>query len=165
MRIGVVSDTHMHGQSRQLPSDLVAGLQGTDLILHAGDWTDAHILSLFERIAPVDGVAGNNDGKDIIQRFGHSKVLQLSGYRIGIVHGDGSRKTTLERAIDRFSDIRVDCIVFGHSHIPYQAVHHGVLLLNPGSPTDKRRQPRYSFGILSLDETMKAEIYYYDDKS
>ena len=164
MRVGIVSDTHMFGRSRELPLALTTGFQGVDLILHAGDWMDEHIPDLFELIAPVDGVAGNNDGMEIVQRFGRSKMLHLSGYRIGIVHGDGGRGTTLERAIDEFSDTKVDCIIFGHSHIPYQAVHHGILMLNPGSPTDKRRQPRYSFGILKLEEAMVAELYYYDDK-
>jgi putative phosphoesterase len=164
VRVGVVSDTHMFGRSRELPRALAAGLQGVDLILHAGDWMDEHIPDLFERIAPVDGVAGNNDGMEIVQRFGRSKILHLSGYRIGIVHGDGGRKTTLERAMDEFSDNTVDCIIFGHSHIPYHAVHQGILMLNPGSPTDKRRQPRYSFGILKLEEAMEAELYFYDDR-
>ncbi|NHN30680.1 metallophosphoesterase family protein [Paenibacillus agricola] len=162
MRVGVVSDTHMYGRSRELPSALTEGLQGVDLILHAGDWMDEHIPDLFERIAPVDGVAGNNDGIELVQRFGRSKILQLSGYRIGIVHGDGGRKTTMDRAMDEFSDTKVDCIIFGHSHIPYQAVHQGILLLNPGSPTDKRRQPRFSFAILSLEEAIDAEHFYYD---
>jgi putative phosphoesterase len=165
VRIGVVSDTHMFGRSRELPMALILGLQGVDHILHAGDWMDGHIPDLFERIAPIDGVAGNNDGMEMVQRFGRCKVLHLAGYRIGLVHGDGGKKTTLERAMDMLSDSSVDCIVFGHSHIPYQAVHDGILMFNPGSPTDKRRQPRYSYGILKLGDTLEAEIHYYDDKS
>jgi putative phosphoesterase len=164
VRVGVVSDTHMFGGSRGLPLALAEGLQGVDLILHAGDWMDERIPELFERIAPVDGVAGNNDGMEIIHRFGRSKILALAGYRIGIVHGDGGRRTTLERAMDEFSDSKVDCIIFGHSHIPYQAVHRGILMLNPGSPTDKRRQPRFSYGILKLEEAMDAELHYYNDR-
>lgn len=162
MRIGVVSDTHMFGRAKQLPSPLVEGLHGVDLILHAGDWVNVEVVGLFEQIAPTDGVAGNNDGLDIIERFGSHKVLNLAGFRIGLVHGDGGRKTTLDRAIDVFRDMSVDVIVFGHSHIPYQGMHNGVLLLNPGSPTDKRRQPQYSYGILELGSAVEAKLYYYD---
>ncbi|TDF99623.1 metallophosphoesterase family protein [Paenibacillus piri] len=165
MRIGVVSDTHMFGRAKMLPQALTAGLDGVDQILHAGDWMDEEVVALFEQIAPVDGIAGNNDGVDIIERFGRCKVLHLAGYRIGLVHGDGGRKSTLERAIDVFSGMNVDIIIFGHSHIPYKGTHNGVLLFNPGSPTDKRRQPHYSYGILQLGPAIEAELFYYDDKS
>ncbi|WP_192701830.1 metallophosphoesterase family protein [Paenibacillus sp. OAS669] len=162
MRIGVISDMHMFRRAKQLPQALLEGLHGVDLILHAGDWVDPGVVRLFEAIAPTDGVAGNNDGADIIERFGRQKVLNLSGWRIGLVHGDGGRKSTLEQAIDAFRDMRVDVILFGHSHIPYQGMHDGTLLLNPGSPTDKRRQPQYSYGIMELGSTIQATLYYYD---
>lgn len=162
MRIGVVSDTHMFGRAKQLPQSLLEGISGVDLILHAGDWIDPKVVGLFEEIAPTDGVAGNNDGLDIIERFGRQKVLNLSGYRIGLVHGDGGRKSTLDRAMDMFRDMSVDVIVFGHSHIPYHGMHNGTLLFNPGSPTDKRRQPRYSYGIMELGSSIKATLYFYD---
>jgi putative phosphoesterase len=162
LRIGVVSDTHMFYRAKQLPHPLVEGLQGVDRILHAGDWQEAKVVALFEQIAPVDGVAGNNDGFDLVDRFGRSKILELAGCRIGMVHGDGGSKTTLERAIEAFDGKQLDVILFGHSHIPYNQMHHGVLLLNPGSPTDKRRQPRYSFGILELGKEIRAEIHFFD---
>ncbi|WP_028548253.1 metallophosphoesterase family protein [Paenibacillus sp. UNC451MF] len=162
MRIGVVSDTHMFGRAKQLPPTLLEGLKGVDLILHAGDWVDPRVVELFEQIAPTDGVAGNNDGLDIIERFGRQKVLNLSGYRIGLVHGDGGRKSTLDRSVDAFRDMSVDVIVFGHSHVPYRGMHNGTLLFNPGSPTDKRRQPQYSYGIMELGSTLEAALYYYD---
>ncbi|PZE21793.1 metallophosphoesterase family protein [Paenibacillus xerothermodurans] len=164
MRIGVVSDTHMFPRAKQLPQALLDGLQGVDMILHAGDWQEERVVALFERIAPVDGVAGNNDGSAILDRFGRCKVLRVAGYQVGLVHGDGARKTSLDRAIDAFRDASVDVIVFGHSHIPYRGMHDGVLVLNPGSPTDKRQQPQYSYGILQLGETIEAAIHYYDSK-
>ncbi|MDF2963815.1 MAG: phosphodiesterase [Paenibacillus sp.] len=165
MRIGVVSDTHMFGRAKQLPRALTAGLQGVDQILHAGDWVEEEVVGLFERIAPIDGIAGNNDGMDIIERFGRCKILQLGGYRIGLVHGDGGRRSTLERAIEEFNGMSVHAVIFGHSHIPYHGIHNGILLFNPGSPTDKRRQPQYSYGIIKLGAAIEAEIFYYDDKS
>ncbi|OXM88247.1 metallophosphoesterase family protein [Paenibacillus rigui] len=168
MRLGIVSDTHMFGRAKQLPRELVEGLQGVDMILHAGDWIDAAVVSLFEQIAPTDGVAGNNDGTDIIQRFGRQKIVSLPGCRIGLIHGDGGRKTTLDRAIDAFREEEVDVIIFGHSHVPYQGTHRGVLVLNPGSPTDKRRQPRYSYALLEWEPSetpIQATLHYYDSKS
>lgn len=168
MRIGVISDTHMFGRAKQLPRALVEGLRGVDLILHAGDWVDTAVAGMLEQIAPTDGVAGNNDGRDIVQRYGRQKLLSLPGCRIGLVHGDGGRKSTLDRAMDAFREETVDVIIFGHSHIPYQGTHDGTLLFNPGSPTDKRRQPRYSYGLLEWEPQgapIKATLHYYDDKS
>lgn len=137
------------------------------MILHAGDWVDEGVVDLFAEWAPVDGVAGNNDGLEIVRRFGRRKVLKLAGYRIGMIHGDGGRSTP-NTAFQAFCDAdgkgTVDVILFGHSHIPYLERQGGMLLFNPGSPTDKRRQPRYSFGILHLGTVLKAEHHFYDHK-
>ncbi|RXT08195.1 metallophosphoesterase family protein [Ammoniphilus sp. CFH 90114] len=165
MRIGIISDTHMPSRAKGIPQELVKGLKGVDLILHAGDWTKPEVVHAFESLAPIDGVAGNNDGEEIIRRFGRKKIITLAGYRIGMIHGDGVRKKTEERAWEAFADETVDVIVFGHSHVPFLRKHQGVLVFNPGSPTDKRRQPRYSYGVLTLANSIKAEHYYYDDKT
>lgn len=168
MRIGVVSDTHLYSRTTALPAALVRGLQGVDLILHAGDWIDESIVSLFEAIAPVDGVAGNNDGMEIIRRFGKRKVLALGGFQIGLVHGDGGRSTP-DTAYQAFCDAKgqpsVDAVLFGHSHIPFLERRGGTLLFNPGSATDKRRQPQYSYGILELSDRIEAAHFYYADRS
>ncbi|WP_159883604.1 metallophosphoesterase family protein [Paenibacillus puerhi] len=168
MRIGIVSDTHLYDHKPELPAALVEGLSGVDLILHAGDWIAESIVDRFAAIAPVDGIAGNNDGPGIVRRFGRSKVLELAGYRIGLVHGDGGRSTP-DTAYRTFcasgGEASVDIVLFGHSHIPYQDMRGGVLLFNPGSPTDKRRQDMYSYGILELTEQIGARHYYYTDRS
>lgn len=161
MKLGVVADTHLNA-GRALPQALLDGLQGVDLILHAGDWLSLDVADQLEAIAPVDGVAGNNDGRDIVDRFGLSKVLELANYRIGIVHGDGFQSTTELRAWRTFADQNVDVIIFGHSHVPLSIVHDGVHLFNPGSPTAKRRQPQYSYGIIELKEQIKPELFYFD---
>lgn len=163
MRIGVISDTHLRSGGRGLPAKLLEGLEGADLILHAGDWMTLDILYELEAVAPVEGVAGNNDGFDIIDRFGFSKILELNGFRIGLTHGHQGYKQTPLNALDAFKDEAVDTIVFGHSHIPFNKDMNGIRLFNPGSPTDKRRQPQYSYGFLYLDEVgkeMTAEILY-----
>lgn len=161
MRIGIVSDTHIRDHGKGLPKQLMEGLANVDLIIHAGDWMSLDVLYELETIAPVEGVAGNNDGWDIIDRFGHSKILTLEGHRIGIVHGHQGYKQTALNALDTFKDEAVQAIVFGHSHVPFNEVLQGVLMFNPGSPTDKRRQEKYSYGILTLTDKIEGEIFYF----
>ncbi|WP_010269292.1 metallophosphoesterase family protein [Paenibacillus senegalensis] len=165
MKLGIVSDTHMPRSAKTLPKALVEGFQDVDRILHAGDWQSMWVYEELSLLAPVEGVAGNTDGWDIADRFGQRKILTLNGWTIGLIHGDGIGKTTEMRAYDAFQGDGVDLIIFGHSHIPLKVEHGGVLLFNPGSPTDKRRQPQYSFGLITLGETIQAEHVFFDDKS
>ena len=167
MLIGVVSDTHMPRMAKELPPALVDAFRKTDCILHAGDWTDLRVLGALEKLAPVEGVAGNNDGPEIAERFGLRKVIRIGGISIGLVHGHGggARTGTEERAIRAFEDEEVDCVVYGHSHVPALKEVNGVLVFNPGSPTDKRRQPKYSFGLLKIDDSrIEARHVFYDHK-
>ena len=167
MRIGVVSDTHLPRFGRVLPRSLVDGLTEArvDLILHLGDFTGPEVPRLFEAIAPFDAVAGNNDGPELVERFGRRKVLEAGGARIGLTHGDlGTGRTTPERAAGTFGRDEVDVVLFGHSHIPLLGpLPDGRWLLNPGSPTDKRRQPRYSWALVEVDAgAIAPELRYYD---
>ncbi|HTJ26502.1 MAG TPA: metallophosphoesterase [Candidatus Limnocylindria bacterium] len=150
--IGVVSDTHMPRFGTALPRALERGLREANVerILHLGDMTDLVAVPLFEAIAPFDAVAGNNDGPAIRERFGRRKIVRVENVRIGMVHGDGKQKTTLQRALDAFDPTEVDVILFGHSHRPHVARENGLLIANPGSPTDKRLNPRYSYAILTV---------------
>ncbi|MNW94906.1 phosphodiesterase [compost metagenome] len=150
MRIGVVSDTHLPRFGRRLPSALVEGLQGVDRILHLGDLTAPEVLGWLEAIAPVTAIAGNNDPPELHAALGRKRLLTLGGVRIGMVHGDGKGKTTLERALAAFEDEPLDLLLFGHSHQPYCARHGDRWVLNPGSPTDKRRMPHYSYALVDL---------------
>ncbi|MDU0200300.1 MULTISPECIES: metallophosphoesterase [Paenibacillus] len=165
MRIGVISDTHLSARVLKLPDALIAGLKGVDLILHAGDWVSEHVVDLVEQIAPCEAVAGNNDGHDIIERFGLKKIVTAGKYRIGLIHGDGFRKTTEERAREAFREEQPDIVIFGHSHIPYHQTVDGIVMFNPGSPTDKRRQPQYSYGIIELSDRILAQHYFYESKA
>ena len=167
MRIGLVSDTHLGASAARLPAALAQGLQGVDYILHAGDWTHPGVVRLLEEIAPVDGVAGNNDGPELVERFGRRKVVELGGCRIGIVHGDlGRGRWTEQKAQSNFEEGSVELILFGHSHAPYRKLAGGTLLFNPGSPVQKRRQPRYSYGLLEVTGgRLRAEHHYFDDRS
>ena len=167
VKIGLVSDTHMPRFAKALPVALRQGLaeRGVELILHMGDFTAPMVAELFREIAPFDAVAGNNDGEDIHRRFGRRKILVVEGLRIGMIHGDGRRKTTPERALDAFAGEQVDVILFGHSHVPHCEKIGDLWLINPGSPTDKRRNPSYSYGVLEIrDGRAVPALHYYDDK-
>jgi putative phosphoesterase len=165
--LGVVSDTHMPRHARALPAALKRGLAQVDVIVHCGDIVDAMAIALFEAIAPVEAVAGNNDPPELHRRFGKRRMLEFGSVRIGVVHGhEGSGRSTPARAQNAFTDERVDAILFGHSHVPYCEVHGGVLLFNPGSPTDRRRQREFSYGILRIaNGVIEPQLFFYADKS
>ena len=169
MRIGVISDTHLPRFGRSLPDALIRGFRdaGVDRLMHCGDWTQPFVVDLLEAIAPVDGVAGNNDPPEIAARFGYAPVLEIGGLRIGITHGHigPTHITTPERAVLAFaSQTDVAAVCFGHSHIPLVTrTARGTLLVNPGSPTDKRRQPRYSWALLTVDDGwVEAELRFFE---
>jgi hypothetical protein len=153
---------------KALPVALREGLirARVDLIVHCGDIVDAMALRLFEELAPVQAVAGNNDPPALVEELGRKKILQLGSVRIGLVHGDaGIGSSTLARAQNTFRDEPVDAILFGHSHVPHSQHHNGILMFNPGSPTDKRRQPQYSYGILQITaHHITPTLHYYPSK-
>jgi len=174
MRIGVVSDTHLPQFGRALPRALVDGLRDASVerILHLGDHTEPDVPALFEAIAPFDAVAGNNDGEALLARYGRSKIVILDGVRIGMTHGDlGAGRTTPERAAGAFSPDAVEVVLFGHSHIPLlERLEDGRWLLNPGSPTARRQQPRFSWAFLEVVRVagvaeVRGELRFYDDRS
>ena len=167
MKVGVVGDTHLPRFGRQLPSALSRGLreERVELIVHVGDFTGPDVPALFEALAPLEAVAGNNDPAALATRFGRRKILDVAGARIGVVHGDGTSGTTLGRSRAAFADDTVDVICFGHSHQPLCERRESVWLVNPGSPTDKRRQPRYSYAVLDIAKgRVDARLVFFDDR-
>ncbi|WP_336772155.1 metallophosphoesterase family protein [Paenibacillus sp. MMO-58] len=167
MKIVVVSDTHMPRMAKAFPPRLLAELANADLILHAGDWTSSDVFKELSKFAPVKGVAGNNDGETIVKKLGFKKIVNAGGKRIGLVHGHlpYSIKKAEQNAALSFDAGQVDAIVFGHSHVPFLKEQNGILLFNPGSATAKRKQPQYSFGIMSITEgELKARHIFYDNK-
>lgn len=155
---------------RHLPRALVEGLReaGVERIVHCGDFTVAEVATLFEQIAPFDAVAGNNDGPELVARFGRRRIIEIGSVRIGVVHGDlGRGRTTPERAQQAFENDDMSVILFGHSHIPsVDRLPDGRWLVNPGSPTDKRRQPRFSWALLEVvGAEVSPSLQYFDDRS
>ncbi|MDQ3554432.1 MAG: metallophosphoesterase, partial [Chloroflexota bacterium] len=141
--MGVVSDTHLPRFGRRLPDQLVDALQDASVerILHLGDWTQPFVLDLLASIAPTDGVAGNNDPPELVERLGRRKIVMVEGVRLGLTHGDlGPGRTTPQRAMRAFADeAGLSAVLFGHSHIPLvERLPDGRWLVNPGSPTDRR---------------------------
>lgn len=161
MRIGVISDTHIRSSSKLLPKIIFEVFDGVDMILHAGDILIDEVLIELEAIAPVYAVAGNNDGYDMLAKYGTKKIITANGIRIGLTHGT-SRGRTYMNAYTEFSKDNVDCVVYGHSHKPHNEIINGILFFNPGSPISRRFEPRYSLGILHVDKNITGEIIYFD---
>lgn len=141
MRLLLTSDTHVPRRARELPEQLLTEIRHADVVLHAGDWVDAATLDLFEACAPrLVAVYGNNDGPELRARLPEVARAELGGLRFGVVHETGAAQGRERRCAERFPDL--DVLVFGHSHIPWDTgADGGLRLLNPGSPTDRRRQP------------------------
>lgn len=147
-RLVLLGDTHLPRFGRHLPPPLEAALGEAEAILHTGDITDAFVLDLLEAHAPTHAVAGNNDPPELASRLGFTRVVEVEALMIGLTHGHlGSGRTTPERAVRTFAaaDPPVDVVAFGHSHQPLVERRGDLWLLNPGSPTNRRRQPTYSF--------------------
>ncbi|MGG3916090.1 metallophosphoesterase family protein [Rossellomorea vietnamensis] len=161
MKIVIVSDTHMPRKGRGLPHILQKDLKESDLIIHGGDFGTHEVYMEFMEYGELWAVAGNVDDPELQSLLPKRRIIERNGVKIGITHGDGKGKTTEKRALEAFEDIDVDVIIFGHSHIPYSRFMKGVFLFNPGSPTDKRKLPYYSHGILTIGDTWKIEHIFY----
>jgi uncharacterized protein len=163
VKIVVLSDTHLLKRKKGLPKRLTDELKDVDLIIHAGDWQTIEVLKELQTHAKVEGVYGNVDDEEIIGLFPDKRIVDVCGFKIGITHGHGQGRTTEKRAISAFDGEKVDCIIFGHSHIPIKKYEKEVLIFNPGSPTDKRRQKMYSFGVIYISDNMEAEHIFFSD--
>ncbi|AJD89976.1 hypothetical protein JMA_06590 [Jeotgalibacillus malaysiensis] len=165
MKIIVLSDTHMPRMAKSLPPRLLKELVSADLILHTGDFNTIDVLHELEQFASVKAVYGNADQQEVIKALPEKQIIQAGSFRIGLVHGHGKGKTTEKRAIEAFSNDQIDLLIYGHSHIPSFKKIDGLQILNPGSPTDKRRQKQFSFVVLTVEETLDVELIYYDSKT
>ncbi|MFI2644105.1 metallophosphoesterase family protein [Streptomyces sp. NPDC018610] len=158
MRLLLMSDTHLPKRAKELPERLLAELPHADVVFHAGDWVDTATLDLLEsRCRRLIGVHGNNDGPALRARLPEVARAELEGLRFGAVHETGPAQGRETRCAARFPDL--DVLVFGHSHIPWDTTAAtGLRLLNPGSPTDRRRQPQCTFMTATVADGRLAEV-------
>ena len=158
MRLLLIADTHIPKRARDLPPEVWAEVDRADVVIHAGDWVDLATLDRLEQRAQrVVGVAGNNDGPELRARLGEVARVVLDGVRIAAVHETGQSARRDERMALAYPD--TDLLVFGHSHIPWDTTAStGLRLLNPGSPTDRRRQPAGSYMTATITHGELTEV-------
>ncbi len=149
LHIVALADTHIRrGSSRRLPRRAVEAVQEADLILHAGDILVQEVLDDLARYAPVRAVAGNND-HELAGDLPETLEVDLEGVRVALIHDSGPKRGRARRLRRRFPT--ADLVVFGHSHEPVNEPGvEGQWLLNPGSPTERRRQPHHTIGVFDV---------------
>ena len=157
----ITSDTHVPARARDLPPALWREIDAADVVLHAGDWVDVALLDAIERRARrLVAVRGNNDHGPLRDRLPEVARVAIEGLRFAVVHETGSAKGREVRCVARFPD--TDVLVFGHSHIPWDTTAPGGLrLLNPGSPTDRRRQPHGTFVTAVADAGELRDVVFH----
>jgi len=145
--IAVVSDTHMPKGRRALPEECVARIREAEALIHAGDFSAASVLAELRALCPVVlAVHGNVDDAELRRELPEALEVEITGRTVAIVHDAGPSKGRLERMRARFP--KADAVVFGHSHLPLHDERDGFQIFNPGSPTERRRAPRASMGLL-----------------
>jgi putative phosphoesterase len=165
MKIIVLSDTHIPKKAKKFPQPLIHELETADLIIHAGDWQTMDVYRELSAYGEVAGVTGNVDSPELGRVLNSRELINVKGFKIGLVHGHGTGKSTEKRAKAAFAGEKVDCIVFGHSHIPLAKQENGIILFNPGSTTDKRRQEQFSFGLFHIGNKLETQHIYFRDKN
>lgn len=149
MKLGIISDTHARTID-EIPVVIREALANVDIIIHAGDFTQKAVLDGLRSIGQVKAVFGNMDSIELKKILPEKDLFEASGKKIGLIHGTGAPWGIAERVRKQFSG--VDIIVFGHSHEPHNHYVQGVLLINPG-------QAKNSFGLLTIDDGIRADIF------
>jgi putative phosphoesterase len=158
LNLVLLADTHVPKRARDLPEQVWSAVENADVVFHAGDWVEAALLDEFERRSKrLLAVHGNNDGPELRRRLPETAIATLDGVRFAMVHETGPAAGRELRCEALYPD--ADVLVFGHSHIPWDTVSPGGLrLLNPGSPTDRRRQPVCTYMEAVLDDGSLAAV-------
>ena len=146
-----MSDTHLPRRARRLPGACVERLRAADAILHAGDLVEAEVLAAIEALGPpVHAIRGNVDSAELQARLPLTRIVEAGGARIAMIHDAGPARGRLGRMRRRFPD--ADAVVFGHSHLPLHEKAGGFAIFNPGSPTERRRAPRHTMGVATVED-------------
>lgn len=160
MRILVLSDTHIPRRAQDLPREIWEMAEKVDLIVHAGDFTTGDVLTELKGVNPnLQAVWGNMDEPDLVHMLPEKLVFDAMSKRIGVTHGSGSPWRIEKRVLEKFRNEKVDVIIFGHSHQAILKEEEGILLFNPGSPTDRIFSKKLTFGLLEIsEEGIEAKI-------
>ena len=156
----LLADTHIPARAKRLPEAVLEAIDAADIVVHAGDWIDLDTYELLQSRARVlHGVYGNNDGPELRARLPEVAYFTVEELRFAVIHETGQAKRREERADQAFDS--TDVLIFGHSHIPWDTVSpKGMRLLNPGSPTDRRRQPHCTMMTASISgNTIDVELH------
>jgi putative phosphoesterase len=158
MKLVLISDTHLPVRAKKLPAVLWEEIEAADVVIHAGDWVSVELLdALTQRSARLIGCWGNNDGPLLRARLPEVARETLDGLSVAVVHETGAAKGREERCERAYPD--VDLLVFGHSHIPWDTrTPRGLRLLNPGSPTDRRRQPYCTYQTATIESGRLKDV-------
>jgi putative phosphoesterase len=158
VKVLLISDTHVPKRARDLPAQVWNAVAHADVVLHAGDWVDVALLDELERRAErLVACWGNNDGADLRARLPERADVTLGGVRFTVTHETGAAAGRDARMAQLYHD--TDVLVFGHSHIPWDSTAaSGLRLLNPGSPTDRRRQPNCTYMMATVDGGVLSDV-------
>ncbi|MGU9539706.1 metallophosphoesterase [Clostridium tepidum] len=163
MKIGVISDTHMDKHTKKIEKLIDKSFKDVDLIIHLGDFTSPRVLEKIKKKKKVIGVWGNNDRSGLRKELKEKEIVTLNGYKVGLFHGHGTEKNTLDKVYNIFKDDNVDIILFGHSHKPMIKTKNKTLIVNPGSPSKKIRERWFSYVILNLKkDKIETKICFYN---
>ncbi|MCI0404467.1 MAG: metallophosphoesterase [candidate division Zixibacteria bacterium] len=153
--IYLISDTHVPERREEIPKEFLSQLKEDDIVLHAGDWTNAATLKLLQQKAKTFGVWGNMDDGAIRKELPEKTIVEIQGFKIGITHGFGAPEGMVEKVQSKFLE-KVDMILFGHTHVPHSEEKDGILFFNPGSLSFNTDRRELTYAILEIKDNELA---------
>lgn len=159
MRIGIISDTHITSRTDSLPKEILEAFKNVEMIIHAGDLIDLSALEkLKQSCKNIKAVCGNMDNQEVRDKLPTKEIITVGAYKIAVTHGYGSPGNIRKKITEMFKEQKIDVIIYGHSHTPFNERINDILYFNPGSPTDKIFAPYNSYGILEINDKIEAKI-------
>ncbi|MBW2976090.1 metallophosphatase family protein [Candidatus Woesearchaeota archaeon] len=160
-KIVVLSDTHIPVRAAKIPEQIIREMKNADLIVHAGDFQTIEVVDNLEKSGKFIGVCGNMDSDDVAEKLPEKIILNIKNngkeFKIGVTHGSGPPQGLAERILTFFEE-KLDCIIFGHSHHPFNEIIGNTLLFNPGSSTDTVFTNINTFGVIKISDRISGEI-------
>ncbi len=158
MKIGVISDTHIPGKFEHVPGVIIDAFREVDIVVHAGDLVGLEVIAELEAACPkVFAVSGNMDYEAVRKKYPVKEILNIEGFKIGIMHGWGAPINLIDLLKDAFKEDNCDIIIFGHSHKPMNELIGETLFFNPGSATDEAA-PYSSYGIIEINRPQDHKL-------